>query len=272
MNTFALTISLVGLIIMLTGIALYFSKLIKNKVPKLPIGLFFCLSVGVLTGLYSLYLAIPNAFLSVLPIAIPAVFTVFIGSFFIFVFLNKNTPLGDIKVSIGDKLIPFETKTAADTIFSSEQFKGKRTLLKFYRGSWCPYCSRELTMFEEMDNEFKKFDVQVFALSGDNAKQASAHIKRDNLSLTLLADPELEVVKKYGVEHQKSLGADSEGIMTVFGLPFPKPYQFKFKSMSIPTTILIDEHGIIKWIDQSEDYRLRASKERILSALQQSFK
>jgi len=35
--------------------------------------------------------------------------------------------------------------------------------------------------------------------------------------------------------------------------------EMKFKRMSIPTSILIDENGKILWIDQSEGYRLRAS-------------
>tara|TARA_B110000211_G_scaffold228326_2_gene284372 strand:- start:716 stop:1537 length:822 start_codon:yes stop_codon:yes gene_type:complete len=260
-----------GLVVMFIGISVYFSKLIKNKVPETPVGLFLALFVGVVSGVVSLYLAIPNSFLAVLPVAIPASLSLFLALFFLFVFSHKKTPIGNIQVKIGDKLLPFNTTTAQGTEFSEQDLLGKRTLLKFYRGSWCPYCSRELTMFEEMKAEFNKYNVQVVALSGDNTEQASNHIKRDSLSHTLLADPSLNVIKTYGVEHQKSLGADSDNIMTVFGLPFPKPYQFKFKSMSIPTSILIDEKGIIKWIDQSEDYRLRANYQRVMQALANSF-
>ena len=41
--------------------------------------------------------------------------------------------------------------------------------------------------------------------------------------------------------------------------------------MAIPTTLLIDENGIIQWIDQSEDYRLRASMERVMAAVEKAF-
>ena len=41
--------------------------------------------------------------------------------------------------------------------------------------------------------------------------------------------------------------------------------------MPIPTTMLLDENGIIQWIDQSDDYRIRASREKITSALKQAF-
>jgi hypothetical protein len=71
------------------------------------------------------------------------------------------------------------------------------------------------------------------------------------------------------VEHQKALGADSKNTFLIFGIPFPKT--FKFKSMSIPTSLLVDEEGTIRWIDQSEDYRLRASEEAVLKAVSDAF-
>lgn len=122
-----------------------------------------------------------------------------------------------------------------------------------------------------MKPDLEKFNVQIIALSTDTAKQAHTHIERDSLSHLLLADPELQVIKQYGVEHEKAVGADSENIMSVFGMAFPMPYQIKFKSISIPTSILIDENGVIQWIDQSEDYRLRASQERVMNAVHDAF-
>ena len=41
--------------------------------------------------------------------------------------------------------------------------------------------------------------------------------------------------------------------------------------MAIPTTLLIDEHGTIRWIDQAEDYRLRSSEEIILNEVKKHF-
>lgn len=41
--------------------------------------------------------------------------------------------------------------------------------------------------------------------------------------------------------------------------------------MAIPTTILIDEQGIVRWIDQSDDSRLRVSKDKVLGAVNRIF-
>jgi peroxiredoxin len=79
----------------------------------------------------------------------------------------------------------------------------------------------------------------------------------------------LKVIKQYGVEHHKALGGDGESSLSLFGLPFPT--KMKYKPMAIPTSILIDEKGIIRWIDQAEDVRLRASEEKLLAALKDAF-
>ena len=41
--------------------------------------------------------------------------------------------------------------------------------------------------------------------------------------------------------------------------------------MSILTTLLIDEEGLVQWIDQSEDYRLRSSNDRIQQAVEETY-
>jgi peroxiredoxin len=270
MNLMALGTSGLGLLLTFAGIGVYFAKLMKNKVPVFPFGLIISLLGAIILGAYALWLVIPAPVLAVLPVAVLAGMAIFVSVFFLWVISQKNTPIGNIKVTVGDSLIPFTVNAADGSVFSTGDLAGKRVLLKFYRGSWCPYCSKELTMFDEMKADFDKYGVKVIALSGDTVEQSKAHAERDNLSHLLLSDPELDVVKKYGVEHHKALGADSENIMVMLGLPFPQPYQLKFKSMSIPTSVLVDEHGVIKWIDQSSDYRLRANQERILSAMEQN--
>ena len=86
-----------------------------------------------------------------------------------------------------------------------------------------------------------------------------------------MADPELNIIRQYGVEHHKALGATSENLISLFGLTMPRPWKMKYKPMSIPTSILIDENGKIVWIDQSEDYRLRASEDAVMGAVATNF-
>ena len=119
-----------------------------------------------------------------------------------------------------------------------------------------------------MQPDLDEYGVSIVALSKDNAEEAAIHKTRDGLSLTLLADPKLDVIKQYGVEHHKGFGATT-GKFAVGGIPLA--FKPSFKTMAIPTSLLVDENGIIRWIDQADDYRLRSDNDRVLRAAKDAF-
>lgn len=111
--------------------------------------------------------------------------------------------------------------------------------------------------------------VTLVALSKDSVEDAARHRERDGLTkTTLLSDPDLAVIKAYGLEHLKALEF-STGRFTLLGMPLALVPSYK--AMAIPTTLLIDEDGIVRWIDQADDYRLRSDGERVMGAVERVF-
>lgn len=268
MNQIAISFTLLSIIIAAASLVSYFAKLKKNQTPKYPIGLATALPISIALGAYAVFSS--SSSLATFVTTVSVSLLTLISAILLFFLVQKRTPLGKIKVKIGDNILPFTADDFTGNIFNSEVLKGKRTLLKFYRGSWCPYCNAELKMMSNIKPELDAYGVSVFALSGDTAAQAQAHINRENLNISLLSDPELAVVKQYGVEHQKAVGWESNNIKTIFGISMSFS-MFTYRSMSIPTSILIDENGIIKWIEQSEDYRIRASHENLMAVIKDNF-
>jgi len=119
-----------------------------------------------------------------------------------------------------------------------------------------------------MQSDLDKYNVTVVALSKDGLEVAARHKIRDGLRLTLLSDPELEVIRQYGVEHHKAVEF-SKGSFMLFGIPLALVPSFK--TMAIPTSLLIDEKGVIRWIDQADDYRVRSNEDRVLEAVKSAF-
>ena len=118
--------------------------------------------------------------------------------------------------------------------------------------------------FEAIEGELASRGVRLLALSKDDVEQAAAHRRRDGLSFTLLADPELAVIRQFGLEHHKAVQFEKGGF-TLFGVPLAMVPEMK--TMAIPTTVLVDEDHRIRWIDQAEDYRLRSREDRVLAAV-----
>ena len=118
-----------------------------------------------------------------------------------------------------------------------------------------------------MAGTFERFGVTVVAISSDGADDVLKHRRRDGLaSLTLLADPTLAAIDALGLRRPKGLPFKT---FYVFGVPLGIPT--RTRDLAIPTSILIDENGIVQWIDQADDYRLRGDAQRIESALERAF-
>ena len=119
-----------------------------------------------------------------------------------------------------------------------------------------------------MQPDLEKYEVSVVALSKDTVEEASLHKNQDKLTFKLLSDPNLEVIRQYGVEHHNALGFTT-GKFMLFGIPLA--FTPSFKTMAIPTTLLIDENGVIQWIDQADDYRIRSNRDRVIQAVKSAF-
>ena len=70
----------------------------------------------------------------------------------------------------------------------------------------------------------------------------AADQRRDGLGFTLLCDPDLEVIRRYGVEHRRAFKVAGARV-SLLGLSVgTRP---SFATMAAPTTILVDERGVV---------------------------
>ncbi|MEZ4240506.1 MAG: peroxiredoxin family protein [Myxococcota bacterium] len=182
----------------------------------------------------------------------------------------RRVPQDRLAVRLGEPLLPFSALTPEGERFDSASLAGQRVLLKFFRGEWCPFCQAELRAFDAMRDALGAHGVRVVALSKDPPEAARRHRERDGLvGVALLCDPELDVIRQYGVEHHKALQIAGPTRLTILGLAMGlRP---SVRTMAAPTTLLVDERGIVRWIDQTDDYKVRSSAERVLGAVAAAF-
>jgi peroxiredoxin len=92
--------------------------------------------------------------------------------------------------------------------------------------------------------------VQLVALCTDAPDAIRRGRVKHGARAVMLSDRDLAVTRRYGLENR----APKVKPPGVAGLP-------------IPTTILLDAHGTVRWIDQATDYQIRSRPERVLAAL-----
>jgi peroxiredoxin len=125
-----------------------------------------------------------------------------------------------------------------------------------------------LRRFDQLTDQLAKHGVSLMALSKDGVADAAMQRRRDGLRFPLLSDESLEVIGQYGLEHHKAIEF-STGRLVILGVPIGLVPSFK--TMAVPTTVLIDEAGTIRWIDQTDDYRLRSKEEHVMKAVREAF-
>ena len=89
-------------------------------------------------------------------------------------------------------------------------------------------------------------------ICSDTPEKIRAGHPKHGLKGTMLSDRTLEVTNLYGLKNQ----AIHTGPPGMAGLP-------------VPTTILADAEGNVRWIDQSENYQRRSDPDYVLAALRE---
>ena len=83
-------------------------------------------------------------------------------------------------------------------------FKGKKNVvLYFYPRDGTPGCTLQAIEFSDHDEEFARHDCVVLGVSPDDCISHAEFRDKHGLSVSLLADPDVEVCEKYGVRQLK---------------------------------------------------------------------
>ena len=157
----------------------------------------------------------------------------------------------DPAVAVGGPVLDFAARDDAGDLVDLARLRGTPFLLKFFRGHWCPYCVAELRRWEEMRPELDAHGIRIVTVCADTAEQIRQGRRKHGLRAVMLPDPDLAITDRYNLRNPKNFAPKP-------GLIIPLP---------IPTTILVDADGIVRWIDQATDYMHRSEPERVLAAI-----
>jgi peroxiredoxin len=122
----------------------------------------------------------------------------------------------------------------------------KGVLLVFYRGYWWPFCNSELRGIEQNLGVLEALGVRPVAISVDASEVSKGLCQRHGYTYTFLSDPDAEVIRRYGVLHA---GAGIKG-----------------HDIARPAEFLLDSSGTVRWVNLTEDLRVRARPEQMIEA------
>ncbi|QMW65482.1 thioredoxin-dependent thiol peroxidase [Mumia sp. ZJ1417] len=93
-------------------------------------------------------------------------------------------------------------------------FRGGKVIVYFYPAAMTPGCTREACDFTAERETFDSSGYTVLGISPDNTEKLAKFREKEGLEITLLSDPDKEVLRAWGAYGDKKLyGKVIEGVI-----------------------------------------------------------
>lgn len=140
---------------------------------------------------------------------------------------------------------------------------GAPAVLVFYRGAWCPYCNVVLRAYQEtLLPELTARGIALIALSPQKADGALTAQETNELEYPVLSDPGNVLAGALGILTETGLQAQE--MQAQFGFDVAATNADGTQAIPMPTVVLLDAAGTIRWIDVHPDYGTRTEPVEIL--------
>ena len=110
----------------------------------------------------------------------------------------SRTPEGPL---VGTMAPDFTLHSTPDQSVSLSEFGGRPVILAFYPADWSPVCGDQMALYNEVLDEFARFNAELLGISVDGVWCHLAFAHDRHLRFPLLADfePKGDVARRYGV-------------------------------------------------------------------------
>ena len=144
-------------------------------------------------------------------------------------------------LNIGDAIPRFEVVDQDGNVVSSEDFKGKKTIIYFYPKDNTSGCTAEACSIRDNYDRFLAEGYNVVGVSKDSAASHKRFAQKYELPFTLLSDPSTQILQDFGAwDEKKMYGKVSMG--------------------TLRKTFIFNEEGILEKIIEKVDTKNHASQ------------
>ncbi|MEN3038861.1 MAG: peroxiredoxin [Candidatus Kryptonium sp.] len=102
-------------------------------------------------------------------------------------------------LKVGDKIPNFTAMCTDGTLLSSENLKGKWSVIFFYPKAFTPGCTKEVCSLRDGFELLSKFNINLYGVSKDDIETQKNFKEKYKFPYELIADKDGEIIKSFGV-------------------------------------------------------------------------
>ena len=137
------------------------------------------------------------------------------------------------------------------------------TVLIFFRGSWCPYCSKALKTYQDSLSQLLTKGVQVIAITPQGKEGVDSMVAKTSAVFPILSDEGGKVMEAYQVAYKVDDRTVNRYKMA--GIDLLKTNNQKQASLPVPAVYIINTEGTITYRYFDENYRKRVSVKELVA-------
>ena len=148
----------------------------------------------------------------------------------------------------------------------TEARSGKPAVIVFYRGGWCPYCSIALRAYQaQLVPALAERGISLIAISPQTPDGSLSTKEAKELTFAVLSDPGNQLARQLGILTAPSDGARAAQLQ--LGLDLTQANADGTTGLPMPTVVIADADGVIRWIDVHLDYTTGTEAGQVLQAV-----
>jgi peroxiredoxin len=154
---------------------------------------------------------------------------------------------------VGETIPDVQLRTVKGEMVSlKSEIAKKPTLLVFYRGGWCPYCTTHLAELRLLQPDMDRLGYQMIAISTDAPEGMKNTYEKSELNYTLLSDADLTAAKGFGLAF-RAAAKNADMLLKSSG------GKNKDGLLPVPAVFVLDKKGVIKYEHINPNFKERVS-------------
>jgi len=181
--------------------------------------------------------------------------------------IHLNAQINNEHLNVGDKaphIVGVDQN--GKKINSVDILKYNKILIVFYRGNWCPHCKKHLGSLQEHLDEFIEKGVYVMVVTPETGERTKETSDLWHINFSILYDVDNKIMEDYKVAFE----LNKDNVTKYFGPISKRVAKYNVENnnvLPVPATYIIDQNGLISYVQYDPNYKNRSDFEEILKTL-----
>lgn len=147
----------------------------------------------------------------------------------------------------------------------SEMYAKGPIVVTFYRGEWCPFCTKALAGWQDKMGELKEAGGTFVAISPEASPFVKKTIEKSKADYMVLSDAGMDATKGFKVwfEMDETTVEKYKG----YGVNLGERNANGKWELPAPATFVVDREGVVRYAFADWDYRKRANMDEVIAAV-----